>query len=439
MGIVIISRNRKIEKLLKSSPLKDLPILTLTNIGEDLSYLLKDKGLDYRVLILHLPLSRETIKGVIEGKKKGKELMELIVVDEDPSIQKAVTYIKQGAYTYLTPSDLPSKLLDEITGILSRKKEGGEDIHPLPLIGKSPPMKALMETIKQVAPTDTTCLIIGESGTGKELVARTIHMLSTRRHGRFVALNCGAFSEELIANELFGHERGAFTGATSLKKGLLEVARGGTIFLDEIGDMPLSMQVRLLRAIQEREILRVGGTEPIKIDVRFIAATHRDLEREVKEGRFRKDLFFRLNVITLTIPPLTERKTDIPLLIRHFIKIKSREMGKSIKGASKEVIQVLSNYPWPGNVRELENVIERAVALAQGQEIGTDLLPEYLQIYKIETYRRDSSHIPTLQEVERDYIEWVLNRCNGNKTRAAKVMGIDRVSLWRKLKRYNIG
>ncbi len=306
------------------------------------------------------------------------------------------------------------------------------------IIGKSPAIIELMEMVEQVAPTDTNILIIGESGTGKELIAKKIHLLSKRSGARFVAFNCGAFTEELIANELFGHEKGAFTGAESLKKGLLEIAEGGTLFLDEIGDMPLSMQVKLLRAIQEREIFRVGGTEPVKIDVRFIAATHRDLQKEVAEGRFRQDLFFRLNVVTINIPPLSERQEDISLLIDYFIREKSRNMGKKIKGISKDALEVLLSYPWPGNVRELENVIERAIVLSRNEEIDSDLLPEYLQIYKIETYRKEPLKLPTLEEVEINYIKWVLKKCKGNKSKAAKIMGIDRVSLWRKLKRYGL-
>ncbi len=306
------------------------------------------------------------------------------------------------------------------------------------IIGKSAPMVELMEIVEQVAPTDTNILIMGESGTGKELLARKIHFLSKRAKKGFVALNCGGFTEELIANEIFGHEKGSFTGADSLKKGLLEIAEGGTVFLDEIGDMPLSMQIKLLRAIQEKEILRVGGTKPIKIDVRFISATHRDLSREVEEGRFRQDLFFRINVITLEIPPLCKRQEDIPFLIEHFITQKSREMGKRIKGITEDALKILLSYPWPGNVREVENVIERAVVLCKGEKIDMDLLPEYLQIYQIETYRKDPLRLPTLEEVEKNYIKWVLKKCRGNKSQAARIMGIDRVSLWRKLKRYGV-
>ena len=306
------------------------------------------------------------------------------------------------------------------------------------LIGKSKAFLEVLDLVKQVAPVDTNVLIIGESGTGKELIARYIHSMSNRADKRFVAFNCGALTEELMSNELFGHEKGAYTGADSVKKGLIEVANGGTLFLDEVGDMSPMMQVKILRAIQEKEIIRVGGTDPIKVDVRFIAATHRDLQREVEEGNFRQDLFFRLNVISIKLPPLTERREDIPLLANYFVKTKSLKMGKKVEGISKDAMEILINYSWPGNVRELENVIERSIALAQDKIIDVNLLPEYLKVYEIETYRKDSSKIPSLEQVEKDYITWVLKKCGGNKTKAAKIIGIDRVSLWRKLKKYGL-
>jgi transcriptional regulator with PAS, ATPase and Fis domain len=241
-----------------------------------------------------------------------------------------------------------------------------------------------------------------------------------------------------MANELFGHEKDAFTGATKAKAGLIKVADGGTIFLDEIGDMPLTMQVKLLRVIQEKEILPVGGENPISIDVRFIAATHRDLKEDVENGYFRQDLFYRLNVITIKPPPLTDRDGDIPLLAYHFLSQKCEAMNKDIQTIDRESMELLCQYSWPGNVRELENVIERAVALENGPTICVNDLPEYINILSVETYRRKSADLPTLEEQEQDYIKWVLERCEWNKTRAAKIMGIDRVSLWRKLKRLGI-
>jgi transcriptional regulator with PAS, ATPase and Fis domain len=241
-----------------------------------------------------------------------------------------------------------------------------------------------------------------------------------------------------MANELFGHEKGAFTGADQAKPGLLQAADGGTVFLDEIGDMPVSMQVKLLRVIQEKELLRVGGVDPFPVDVRFIAATHRDLQQDVQRGSFRQDLYYRLNVIALRLPPLTERDGDVPLLAYYFLNRKSRAMKKKIGAFEREAMELLSRYSWPGNVRELENIIERAVALENGPEIVVSDLPNSIRNQSIETYRFHPSDIPTLQEQEKRYIQWVLGRSDGNKTQAAKIMGIDRVSLWRKLKRYGI-
>jgi len=250
-----------------------------------------------------------------------------------------------------------------------------------------------------------------------------------------VAFNCGSFTEELMANELFGHEKGAFTGAVQAKTGLLQAAHKGTVFLDEIGDMPMSMQVKLLRVIQEKEFLRVGGVNPVPVDVRFIAATHRDLQEDVQKGHFRQDLYYRLNVIALRLPPLTDRVDDIPLLVNHFLAQKSRTMKKETDAMEPEAMDLLCRYSWPGNVRELENIIERALALENGPVILVADLPDYIRNQSIETYRYHSSDIPTLEEQEKRYIQWVLDKSEGNKTHAAKIMGIDRVSLWRKLKR----
>jgi transcriptional regulator with PAS, ATPase and Fis domain len=305
-------------------------------------------------------------------------------------------------------------------------------------VGKSKAIIQVLKTIQQISSSDTNVLILGESGTGKELAAKAIHHLSPRSEKRFVAFNCGSFSDELMANELFGHEKGAFTGAVQAKKGLLQAADGGTVFLDEIGDMPMSMQVKLLRVIQEKELLQVGGVDPFPVDVRFIAATHRDLQKDVQTGHFRQDLFYRLNVIALRLPPLAERADDIPLLVNHFLAQKRRDMKKEIDAIEPEAMDLLCRYSWPGNVRELENIIERAVALENGPLIRVANLPDYIRHLSIETYRHHPSDIPTLEEQEKRYIQWVLGRSEGNKTHAAKIMGIDRVSLWRKLKRYGI-
>jgi transcriptional regulator with PAS, ATPase and Fis domain len=281
-------------------------------------------------------------------------------------------------------------------------------------------------------------MITGESGTGKELFARYLHVNSGRSRGPFFAINCGAFTEELLASELFGYEKGAFTGAIARKQGLIEMASGGTLFLDEVTEMPTSMQVKLLRVIQERELFRVGGTEPVKVDVRLVAATNREVQEAVRAGAFRQDLYFRLNVVALRIPPLSERKDDIPLLSYYFLKKHATLMKKPVAEISEDVIALLLNYDFPGNVRELENVIERGVALTNGKTIELAHLPEDLKELSIKTFRKKEGRIPSLEEQEESYIKWVLNESGGNKTLAAQVLGIDRVSLWRKLKKYGL-
>jgi transcriptional regulator with PAS, ATPase and Fis domain len=299
-------------------------------------------------------------------------------------------------------------------------------------------VRKLLDIARQVAAVDTSILISGESGTGKELFARFLHFNSNRAGGPFLAINCGAFTEELLSSELFGHEKGAFTGATALKKGLIEMATDGTLFLDEVTEMPPSMQVRLLRVLQEREVLRVGGTDPIKVNVRIVAATNRDIQELVRSGSFRQDLYFRLNVVALRIPPLSERKDDIPLLSYFFLKKYATIMRKPVQEISEEVLSLLLNYDFPGNVRELENIIERGVALANGTVIELAHLPEDLKELSIRTFRKKEGRIPSLEEQEIAYIRWVLNEVAGNKTLAAQILGIDRVSLWRKLKKYGL-
>lgn len=299
-------------------------------------------------------------------------------------------------------------------------------------------MQRLLETSRQIAPTDCNILLSGESGTGKEMFARYIHFHSTRGDGPFFAINCGAFTEELLSNELFGHEKGAFTGASDVKKGLIEMASEGTLLLDEITEMPQSMQVKLLRVIQEKEMLRLGATKPVNVDVRFIAATNRDIQDAIKNGHFRQDLYFRLNVISLHIPPLSERKDDIPLLSYYFLKKYAALMKRDINNISQEVLSVLMNYDFPGNVRELENIMERGVALANGDTMEVAHLPEDLKELSIRTFRKKEGKIPSLEDQEMRYVQWVLKEAGGNRTVAAQILGIDRVSLWRKLKKYGL-
>jgi transcriptional regulator with PAS, ATPase and Fis domain len=270
------------------------------------------------------------------------------------------------------------------------------------------------------------------------LFARYLHHHSRRESGPFVAVNCGAFNEELLANELFGHVKGAFTGAHADKKGLLEAASGGTLFLDEITEMSPTMQVKLLRVIQEKEVLPLGATTPVKIDARFIAATNRDVQDMVKQGGFRQDLYFRLNVVNLHIPALSARKEDVPLLAHHFLLKHAATMGKEVTELAADTLDLLRAYDFPGNVRELENIIERGVALTTGHGIEPAQLPDDLRELSIRTFRKKKGRLLTLEEQEQDYINWVLQEAGGNQTLAAQMLGIDRVSLWRKLKRYEV-
>jgi DNA-binding NtrC family response regulator len=334
---------------------------------------------------------------ILEHSRELQPYTEVIMITGFATVDCAVTAMKEGAYHYIAK---PYKI-EEVRRIIKEallkrslqlenmalkdamKKEG----HLPFIIGNSKVMGEVKKTIDQIARTDISILILGESGTGKELVAKAIHSQSNRYSHEMVAFNCGSFSEELMANELFGHEKEAFTGAVKTKKGLFEFADKGTVFFDEIGDMSLTMQVKILRVIQEKELMRVGGTNTIPVDLRFIAATHRDLKHEVEKGTFRQDLYYRLNVVTIQLPPLTDRHGDIPLLAYHFLGKKNREMGKNIKEIDRTAMDYLIKYSWPGNVRELENIIERAVAMENGEVIYPEALPDHITQLAIETYR----------------------------------------------------
>ncbi|MCK4237298.1 MAG: sigma-54-dependent Fis family transcriptional regulator, partial [Candidatus Krumholzibacteria bacterium] len=290
----------------------------------------------------------------------------------------------------------------------------------------------------KVADTDSTILISGESGTGKELVAKAIHYRSGRAEKPFVSINCGALPENLLESELFGHVRGSFTGAIRDKEGLFKVAIGGTFFLDEVGETSPAIQVKLLRVLQEREIIPVGGTSPIKVNVRLIAATNADLEKDVQDGRFRPDLYYRLNVIPIVIPPLRKRRDDIPLLVDHFLRIATEKMGRKV-AISKEALEILINYDWPGNVRELENVIERAVILQEHAQVRVEDLPSRVRDHTRERRKlvMDKAQI-TLEELEKEYLISVLDKTNWQKKRASSILGINASTLYRKIQRYGL-
>jgi len=371
---------------------------------------------------------------------------EVIMITGYATLESAVEAMKEGAFHYIAKPfrlDEVRKTVAEALEKLQLKRENKALRAQLDafagrtrVITRDGGMQKLLEMARQVAPTGCNVLITGESGTGKELFARCLHDNSGRPESApFLAINCGAFNEELLANELFGHEKGAFTGAVG-KSGLIVAAHGGTLFLDEVTEMSPAMQVKLLRAIQEKEVLPVGGTKPMKVDVRFIAASNRDMKTWVAEGRFRQDLFYRLNVVNLHIPPLSQRREDIPLLAQHFLDRAAPVMGKQVREISEDALALLKAYDFPGNVRELENIIERGVALCLGDTLEAAHLPDDLRDLTIRAFRRRDGKVISLEEQERDYILWVLEEAHGNQTLAAQMLGIDRVSLWRKLKRY---
>jgi DNA-binding NtrC family response regulator len=422
---------------------------SVVSADSGISALRKMANSEFDVVITDLKMKQIDGMDILVKTKEKYPGTEVIMITAYATVDTAIEAMQKGAYHYIPkPYKFAEvrmivqraferkQLKDEVRDL---KRDYKERVETSLTIGKSRIMQDLIEMVAQIAPSDSNVLIFGETGTGKELIARTIHHWSDRSDKRFLAFNTSAFTDELLANELFGHEKDAFTGATSTKVGLLEAANGGTVFLDEIGDMPASMQVKLLRAIEETSLLRVGGTQPISIDIRIVAATNKDLNEEVKAGRFRKDLFYRLNVINLHLPPLAERRDDIPLLAHHFLHHYSKAQGKTIETISDEAMEILTSYEYPGNIRELENIIERAVALCVETTILPKHLPQEIERLCFKVYRSSSSlQIPTLEENERQYVLSVLKSVDGSRGKAAEIMGIDRSSLWRKLKRWGM-
>jgi len=373
----------------------------------------------------------------------------IILMTAYASVETAVEALKKGAYDYLTkPLDF-----DELRLVLERglehtqlkeenlllKERLGIRFDRRNLIGRSEPMTKLLDLVAQVAPSEATVLICGESGTGKEIIASAIHYNSLRKQGPFVKINCAAITETLLESELFGHEKGAFTGADRRKEGKFRQANGGTILLDEVSEMSLSMQVKLLRVLQEREITRVGGEEVIPIDVRVITATNRDLVRDIAAGRFREDLYYRLNVVTLQVPPLRERREDIPLLAVHFLKEFAEKNHKEIKGFSPKALDRMLRYSWPGNVRELMNTVERGVVLSRSDYLEeSDLSPVLLEKSFQEENEGTTADGSSLEGVEKTTILKTLKEASGNKSEAARRLGITRRTLHQKLRKYGL-
>ena len=383
--------------------------------------------------------------------KRARELdpeTAVVLITGYATLDSAVEAMKAGAFHYIAKPfrlDEVREVVRNALELVNLKRENRQLKEQLTssrsgpsIITKDAVMQRLLEMARQIAPTDTNVLITGESGTGKELLARFIHAHSTRGEKLFQAVNCGALQEELLANELFGHEKGAYTGATEAREGLIEAATGGTLFLDEIAEMSLGMQVKLLRVIQEREVQRLGSTRTIAVDIRLIAATHRDLRDEVAAGRFRQDLFYRLDVVGQHLPPLAQRRGDIPLLAFYFLRKHAAQMNRGVDDIDPAAMGILLDYDYPGNIRELENIVERGVALARERELTMADLPSTLAERAVHVVREEAGRLPTLAEREADYICYVLEHSGENRTRAAKILGIDRVSLWRKLKKYGM-
>jgi DNA-binding NtrC family response regulator len=424
--------------------------VTATQSGANALAFLDKQSFD--VVLTDLRMEKVDGMQILKKCRETSPDTEVVLITGFATLESAVDAMKHGAFYYIAKPfrlDEVRKVVAEAMAKIELRRENQalrEQVESyqgkVRIMTQDAEMQRLLEMARQIAPTDCNVLITGESGTGKELFAQYLHHHSkrggTENAGPFLAVNCGAFNEELLGNELFGHSKGAFTGAGADKKGLLVAASNGTLFLDEITEMSPAMQVKLLRVIQEKEVLPLGATMAVKVDVRFVAATNRDVQEMVKRGEFRQDLYFRLNVVNLFVPPLSRRRDDVPLLAYHFLKKCAARMGKPVSQISTETMDILRRYDFPGNVRELENIIERGVAVATGDTIEVAYLPEDLRDLSMLTFRKKDGRLPSLEEQERDYIRWVLQETGGNQTLAAQILGIDRVSLWRKLKRYQL-
>jgi DNA-binding NtrC family response regulator len=404
---------------------------------------------NHDIVLTDVRMPQVTGLDILQAAKEQDSMTPVILMTAQASLQTAVAAVNAGAFYYIQKPFSNDELLAilrracEFRQIRVENRQLKQDIRRKDRntvarpIGKSRRFLDVLKLAEVVAPTDSTVLIQGESGTGKEVIARYIHNLSGRADGPFLSINCGALPENLLESELFGHVKGSFTGAVRDKQGLFAAARGGTFFLDEVGEMPPSLQIKLLRVLQEREVIPVGATETIPVDVRIVAATNRDLEEEVRRGHFRSDLFYRLNVIALELPSLRDRRDDLVLLIDHFFQEMASEREASPKALSSDALDAVMVYDWPGNVRELQNALEHAVVLSKGTLIEPGALPERITRRRREPLVAErSSPNPSLEVIERAYIMWVLQAEGGNKTRAAEVLGIDPSTLYRKLSRY---
>ena len=396
-------------------------------------------------------LKMKGLKGLdlLEVAHKVAPMTPVIIITAFGTIESAIKAMKMGAYDYITKpfqmdelvltvrKALENRLLKKEVIRLRKEVESRYDFHQL--IGKSPSMQKIYDLIERISDSSSNVLITGESGTGKELVAKAIHYNGVRKEGPFVAINCAAIPETLLESELFGYKKGAFTDAKSDKKGLIFEANEGTLFLDEITEMPLTLQAKLLRVIEEREVRPLGDTNSYPIDVRIISTSNRDIASLIQQGRFREDLYYRLKVIDIEMPPLRERKEDIPILVQHFIHKFSKELKKAVSSVSEDALKILLNYFWPGNVRELENIIQRAITLSQHEVILPDDLPaSIIQKTDEKLFEKAMEEKFTLDQLEKEYVKRVLIETGGNKSKAAERLGLDRKTLYRKLEERNI-
>lgn len=432
-------------------------------IRESISFILKKEGFSVAEAengkVAYEKLLAESFDLIITDlempEMKGIELLEqamhinpqsiVIVITAYGSLDTAIAALRNGASDYILKPIEFDELLVKLRRLLAHKKlvlenqylrkELKREYNFSHIVGKSPEMQKVFDIIQKVSPADSTVLISGLSGTGKELVARAIHFNSRRAAAPFIAVNAGAIPESLIESELFGHKRGSFTGAVTDKAGYFKAADGGTLFLDEISEMPLHLQVKLLRAIEQKEITPVGVSNPVAIDVRFLASTNRDLQKEIEAGRFRQDLYYRLNVVEVHLPSLESRKADIPLLVEHFVEKYKLEMRKNIKGVNNEVMRLLMQHEWKGQIREVENIIERAVIFCSGEFISLEDLPEFLHAESGVTVSSEKASLETaMNDFERQYITMILRKNSHNKEQAAQDLGISLPTLYRRIK-----
>ena len=445
--ILVVDDEESMGKFMQIMLQKEGYEVTPTASGSEALKALKQKDFDLVIADLMMP-EMNGLKLLSEVKQYDSEI-DVIVMTAFASVDTAIEALKKGALDYVTK---PFKV-DEIKLAISKsfeqkqlkaenqelKRKLKQEFSLDAFVGNSEEIVKIKQLVEKIAQTDSTVLLLGESGTGKELIARAIHSYSPRANRTFVSINCAALPETLLESELFGHAKGSFTGAIKDKEGLFKVAEGGSFFLDEIGETSLSIQVKLLRVLEQKEVTPVGETKPTPVDVRLVAATNQDLEQKVKASQFRPDLFYRLNVLPLRIPPLRERKDDIPILCAHFLKRHFQKLNLKEKSLSPEALVLLSTYHWPGNVRELENTLERAIILSNGNRINPSDLPVHISAAKVEPFVREQTpNHPTLEELEKAYIFWVLTQNEWNKSKVAQILGIDTSTLYRKIEKYEL-